>query len=391
LQSADPLLIDNEVADPRLASKTTTTTSSASKKTYMASNPSSPGSEQEPIKTKASIATDFNPDTITLQTFRTFLSHYPQTLKQVHQNKLVQKLQPKTKKGAKTNTSATPQTELSPTQKEHIEAEVEKFVTLDRWRYEGRPELLARGKASEKVLNKEDLITIMQWKTTHGKYRPMLMGMIKSNDEKLILKCTESASSSLPSAKSELELDSDPDLFPQNSLDALQPLRGVGVATASLILSIATGSKEDYEQIPFYSDDLFLWLVVGEYPDMGISEKGDSKSKLKSKFMRNGELNVKYNLNEYRELWGRCRELMRRLKLHEGYEEDPVSQNDIEKVAYVLRNIGASGLCESTSTEVGKEVDVSVEESKKRKREETSEKNVVKRASRSATKAKAME
>ncbi|KAJ5777226.1 hypothetical protein N7520_000472 [Penicillium odoratum] len=357
----------------------------------MASKPSSPDSKQESTKAKASIATDFNPDTITLQTFRTLLSHYPQTLKQVHQNKLVQKLQPKPKKGAKTNNCATPQTELSPTQKEHIKAEVEKFVTLDRWRYEGRPELLVRGKASEKVLNKEDLISIMQWKTTHGKYRPMLMGMIKANDEKLIIKCTESASSSLPNANSKLDLGSDSDLFPQKSLDALQPLRGVGVATASLILSIATGFREDHEQVPFYSDDLFLWLVVGEYPVTGLSEKGDSKSKSKSKFMRDGELNVKYNLNEYRELWGRCRELMRRLKIHEGYEEDPISQNDIEKVAYVLRNIGASGLYDSTGTEVGKEVDVFAEESRKRKREGTTEKNVVKRASRSATKAKAME
>jgi hypothetical protein len=123
-------------------------------------------------------------------------------------------------------------------------------------------------------------------------------------------------------------------------MDALNPLRGVGVATASLVLSIATGRNEYAQQIPFYSDDMFLWLVVKDYP----STKSSTKLKVDSKFMRpNGELNVRYTLNEYRELWDACAELRMRLNKEVEGDEGIVSQNDIEKVAYVLRNIDVSG------------------------------------------------
>lgn len=62
-------------------------------------------------------------------------------------------------------------------------------------------------------------------------------------------------------------------------------------------------------------------------------------------------MNVKYNLHEYRQLWNACWELRQRLNAaieegeegEDGAEDKLVSQNDIEKVAYVLRNIAVSG------------------------------------------------
>lgn len=217
----------------------------------------------------------------------------------------------------------------------------------------------------------------------------MLMGMIKSNQSDLVLKCISAAISALPSAHPILDAEN---AFPKTSMDALQPLRGVGVATASLVLSIATGRSEYAQQIPFYSDDMFLWLVVKDYPN---PTKSSSKRKVDSKFMRpNGELNVRYTLNEYRELWDACAELRMRLnKEIKGKDEGIVSQNDIEKVAYVLRNIGVSGFYAQGPDTVVEDVQKGVEEvsgedtTKKRKREETSESKGVRRTTRSKKKA----
>lgn len=151
--------------------------------------------------------------------------------------------------------------------------------------------------------------------------------------------------------------------FPKSSLDALSPLRGVGTATASLILSIATANGDPKHQVPFYSDDLYLWLCLKDYPEteskktlISSSSGETAKPKKKvSKFKRpNGELNVKYNLHEYRQLWDASWELRQRLNaaIEEEEEQDGdekkkekhlISHNDIEKVAYVLRNIAVSG------------------------------------------------
>lgn len=216
----------------------------------------------------------------------------------------------------------------------------------------------------------------------------MLMGMIKSNQPKLVLECTSAAISALPTAHPILDAEN---AFPKTSMDALQPLRGVGVATASLVLSIATGRSEHAQQIPFYSDDMFLWLVVKDYPN---PTKSRSKRKINSKFLRpNGELNVRYTLNEYRELWDACAELRMRLnKEIEGNDGGIVSQNDIEKVAYVLRNIAVSGFYGEGSDTVVADVQKGVEDvpediTKKRKREETSESKGVIRMTRSKKKA----
>lgn len=190
------------------------------------------------------------------------------------------------------------------------------------------------------------------------------MGMVKSNQNNLVLKCTSAAIAALPTEDPALAPN---EAFPMASLDALNPLRGVGPATASLILSIVTASGDGAQQVPFYSDDLYLWLCLKDYPETEstpktlISTGGTAESPVKpkkkvSKYKRpNGELNVKYNLHEYRQLWNASCELRQRLNRSvedeaekSDDEEDtetagPVSLIDIEKVAYVLRNIAVSG------------------------------------------------
>lgn len=54
----------------------------------------------------------------------------------------------------------------------------------------------------------------------------------------------------------------------------------------------------------------------------------------------NGELNVKYNIPEYRQLWEAVRRLRARLA---AQSSDAVSCADVEKVAFVLRHYDVSG------------------------------------------------
>ncbi|KAJ5740859.1 hypothetical protein N7493_000731 [Penicillium malachiteum] len=206
--------------------------------------------------------------------------------------------------------------------------DLNKFLELDRWRYDDLPKSIASRRTKKaNVLSKEEAVSIMEWKITHGHSRPMLMGLIRSNAESLVSSCASAALDAL---------SKDSEEFPKASLDALQPLRGVGPATASLILSIMTGC--DTRQIPFYSDDAFLWLCLRAYPK--VEDNASEAVKVKPSPV---VLKVRYTLNEYRELWDACNELQGRL--NEGLEvgQEPVSQNDIEKVAYVLHNIDVSG------------------------------------------------
>jgi len=85
-------------------------------------------------------------------------------------------------------------------------------------------------------------------------------------------------------------------------LKKIAELKGVGPATASLILAV-----RDPENIIFFSDEAFAWLVLDD--DMSKKAK------------------MKYDLNEYKALYEKSRDLMAKLK---------VSPIDIEKVAYVI-------------------------------------------------------
>ncbi|KAJ5297899.1 hypothetical protein PENANT_c012G08489 [Penicillium antarcticum] len=287
----------------------------------------------------------FHPSHITLSTFNRLLVCYPKTVEQVHRKKLIRKLQSKAKpkrKSAKNSADAQDttlqKTDLPPAEEEQIQDDLDKFLTLDRWRYETLPKELAKRKGDPAHLTKDELIEIMAWKTSHGRPRPMLMGMIKANQQSTITKATSEAFTSLPVLDPITESE---EAFPKASLDALTTsLRGVGPATASLILSIATVVGEPVRQVPFYSDDAYLWLVLGAYPAANPGE-GEGEAKVKG-VKANGELDVKYNLKEFRGLWDEVQDLRARLK-EDGDGLGSVSTVDVEKVAYVLRHIVVSG------------------------------------------------
>ncbi|KAL1985087.1 hypothetical protein VTN96DRAFT_8216 [Rasamsonia emersonii] len=292
-----------------------------------------------------------------------------------------------------------------------LNKDTEAFVKLDNWRYERLPEVLRKRaslmkekekekeKENEKgqsenenakakkegptglYLEKDELVRLMEWKLKHGVYRPALEGLVKTNKAPQVRKTTAAAFAALPSAGSSsapaeapaaaapaadaagsslffFDDTSSASSFPKESLDTLTgPLRAVGPATASLILAAATtGTKNE---VPFFSDEVYLWLCLDIYP----LSANKSKKKIEKYIRANGELAVKYNLKEYRDLWEAVFQLRARLnsavenskaadgkkKKKDGDDDDVdddgriFSTADIEKVAYVLRHLDVSG------------------------------------------------
>lgn len=122
---------------------------------------------------------------------------------------------------------------------------------------------------------------------------------------------SSSSSSSPPSARTSPSTSGAPPPAPAaataGALLALCSLRGVGAATASLLLSV-----HDPRRAPFFSDEAFLWLCAGANPRAPI----------------------KYVEKEYRALRERAAEVAARLG---------VSALDLEKVAYVVMKGSGDG------------------------------------------------
>ncbi|KAL4914242.1 hypothetical protein BDW62DRAFT_213656 [Aspergillus aurantiobrunneus] len=342
---------------------------------------------------------DLNPSTITLPAFTALLTQYEATVKAVTRTKALAKSS-KGKK-SKPNKRSASAAEDQPEKKAHghedanddvtrqVRAQVNEFAALDAWRYTALPGLVeARasggggGKEGKCHLSKGEVVKLMEWKLKHGIYRPTLLSLVRSNQEKSIQNATSSAFSQLQgSASTSSALDGKDGRFQsvQKNLESLtNPLRGVGPATASLILSVAS------REVPFYSDDVYLWLCVGVYPSSSSScsstttttttttdggEDGKEKEKaVRSKELRpNGELNVKYNVSEYRRLWEAVQRLRGRLNEGAGQGE-AVSCADVEKVALVVRNFDQSRYSEGVADEEEEEGDEGDEGGKRKKR-----------------------
>lgn len=123
------------------------------------------------------------------------------------------------------------------------------------------------------------------------------MNLVSSNDSSTVANIIEEA---LKSYRNTSDASA--------AVDTLAKLKGVGPATASLLLSV-----HDSERVLFFSDEAFYWLCCA-----GKKEA------------------IKYNKKEYTALGERARELTERLG---------VRAVDLEKVAYVIMNqaAGVSG------------------------------------------------
>ncbi|KAE8384859.1 hypothetical protein BDV23DRAFT_188828 [Aspergillus alliaceus] len=297
---------------------------------------------------------NFDPRHITGDTFQALLDYYPATVEAVTRRKATDRVISSKAKGAKRARQApasepgTP--EIDDKQKAQVESEVEAYRALDAFRYEELPGVV-QGRASEGgvFLEKEEVVRLVEWKLKHGIFRPTLLGMVKKNQGETVRKSTSDAFA--------IALAGQDAGFPKTALENLvKPLRGVGVATASLLLSVGTSCGPGREE-PFYSDDSYLWVCMREFPRPRTQLGQDSEEcekrevrKRAAKFRRpNGELNVKYDLAEYKMLWTAVTDL--RTRLNGSGAGEAVSCADVEKVAYVLRYIDVSGYLEEHELE----------------------------------------
>ncbi len=150
------------------------------------------------------------------------------------------------------------------------------------------------------------------------------MNLVRSNQADTIKSTTQSSFSSLAT---------DADIF--KALKILVQLRGIGPATASLLLSVCQP-----DVVPFFSDELFRWTHWGE------SGAG-----------RGWERKIKYNVSEYKEIVDRVGQMRKRLG---------VGATEVEKVAYVLGKEGVDvdrddGVVESVGVEEAQKVDADSE------------------------------
>lgn len=122
----------------------------------------------------------------------------------------------------------------------------------------------------------------------HGKFRPTLMKLVSSNDPAFVRDTVQEA---LKTYRKTSDVSS--------ALDILIKLKGIGPATASLLLAV-----HDSDNVIFFGDEAFYWLCC----------HGKTSP-------------IKYNMKEYQALRDSSRELVKRLG---------VRAVDVERVAYAL-------------------------------------------------------
>ena len=130
----------------------------------------------------------------------------------------------------------------------------------------------------------------LKYKSRHGTYRPTLPKLIASNTTEMVRVATKDGFAHYAKSPSDIT----------TVLEKIsEPLKGIGPATASLLLAI-----HDPDHVIFFSDEGYRWLCA-------YGEKSSPK----------------YTAKEFEDLFQKAKSLMS--KLH-------VSPIDVEKVAFVL-------------------------------------------------------
>lgn len=117
------------------------------------------------------------------------------------------------------------------------------LVKIDRWLRNRLPATIAQRKPPS--ITHEELSDLMKWKLGRGKFRPRLQQLAESNSPESVVDASKAAFEKLGSGFGALKA----------ALDALCVLKGIGPATASLILSLFSP-----DIAPFMSDEAVLAL-----------------------------------------------------------------------------------------------------------------------------------
>lgn len=131
----------------------------------------------------------------------------------------------------------------------------------------------------------------------HGKFRPTLLSLVQANDESAVNLATSRAMDCL--GRSQVRRRDEV----HQAINELVALRGIGVATGSLLLSVILTSE-----VPFFSDEAFLWLMA---------DRADGAWDKK----------IKYTIDEYLAMWDAATALRERLG---------VEASEVERVGWVL-------------------------------------------------------
>ncbi|PHH83688.1 hypothetical protein CDD83_2945 [Cordyceps sp. RAO-2017] len=163
---------------------------------------------------------------------------------------------------------------------------------LDRYRYVDAPRAFAPAADADqppRAMGLDDVKLLVEWKLRHGTFRPTLMSLVASNAPALVQRTVQEALRLYRDSSSAAD-----------ALAVLCALRGIGPATASLLLAV-----HDPARALFFSDEAFRWLCRG----------GDARAP------------IRYTPAEYRALSERADAVARRLG---------VGAVELEKAAYVL-------------------------------------------------------
>jgi hypothetical protein len=202
-----------------------------------------------------------------------------------------------------------------------------KLKNLEERRLETIPKAVRSQDPS--YFTKVQLVTLMDWKLSHGKFRPALPKLIKENNAKVVQAITQNALEQLRLSSKRLEDVKEDGL--RRCLDELCKLRGVGPATASLLMSVY-----DSDRLPFFSDELYRWLFWDEPMSAAAAKKGSGWSR-----------EIKYDVKAYMALFSRFQKLRKRMLLDHGMV---ISALDAEKVAYVLGKQGQAATKDAGSS-----------------------------------------
>ena len=160
-----------------------------------------------------------------------------------------------------------------------------------------------------------------------GVYRPSLRGLIASNSPEVVRTVTSEAFAEF--GLSSPGLSGDLDKHIQQSLKLLCKLRGVGPATASLILSVAYP-----DDVAFFADELFAWISLQDKQmlDTFLQQKHPQGVAKGIEGKRVDKIvGIKYSEGEYKTLCTAISRLKERLRS----SDDEISATDIEKAAFV--------------------------------------------------------
>ncbi|GME26850.1 hypothetical protein GTA08_BOTSDO01049 [Neofusicoccum parvum] len=180
---------------------------------------------------------------------------------------------------------------------------------LDAQRYDAIPAALAarRSDASSPSafsLTHAEVLDLVTWKLKHGTFRPTLLALVRGNPAELVQSTTAAAFALLDRGGGD---------DAAKALKTLVVLRGVGPATASLLLAVAEPAGT-----PFFSDEVFRWVHWGEGGE-GWGRR------------------IGYTEKEYGRLVERVRDVVGRVR---GWDVGVPEAVAVEKVAWVLGREG---------------------------------------------------